>query len=468
MALPAPAPALAHAGREALVSAAADERLVSFFGRPEGDGAVLTAVTAAEGGLRIRRATADRTGWHALTDGVPAFHVFEREVHEQLGLPVRGHPWLKPVRFEAGANTDDHPFLTLAGRQGHEVQVGPIHAGVIEPGAFRFLCHGEVVEHLEIHLGYQHRGLEARLLRTPPFAALPLVEVIAGDTSVAHAWAWSAAVEALAGLEVAEPVRDAREVMLELERVAMHLAGLSGLALDIGALQAATTWQRLRTTVINTSMRLCGSRFGRTAIRPGGSGVAWDERARDRVLADLADLAADEARVVDHFFGSRLTPHRFAGCGVVPTDAALALGLVGPAARASGVALDGRAWPGFTPVVRRTGDVLARAEVRALEIPVSLARVRALLERHPALLPARAAPAPLAPDHLAVATVEGWRGEVVHAIETGPDGAVRHCKVQDPSLRNWPGLALALRGEDISDFPINNKSFDLSYCGNDL
>lgn len=457
--------------RDALVAGVREgERLVSLFGRPaEGGSAALTAVTEAGGALRLRRVhLALEPGLHSLVEDLPQAHVFERELHEQLGLRVRGHPWLKPVRFPPGTSTDDHVFLEMAGPQHHEVQVGPIHAGVIEPGAFRFLCLGERVHHLEIHLGYQHRGVEARLLATEPFAAGPLVEVAAGDTSVAHAWAWAAALEALVGLEVAPAVVAAREVMLELERAAMHLAGLAGLALDLGALQGASTWQRLRTAVINTSMRLCGSRFGRTAVRPGGTGAGWSEALATQLQGELSRVEADHEQIAAHFLGDAVTRHRFAGCGVVSAADAVGLGLVGPSARASGVAVDLRARPGFTPVVEAGGDVLARAALRARELPESLRRVRALLADHPAVARCRAPARPLPADQLAVAAVEGWRGEVVHALETGPGGALVHHHVQDPSLRDWFGLAVALRGEDISDFPINNKSFDLSYCGNDL
>jgi Ni,Fe-hydrogenase III large subunit len=452
---------------------AAGDRLITLFGRPAEGGVLVTAVLQRPtGALSVERAVIDpATGFHALTEDHPAAHIFERELHEQHGVRVAGHPWLKPVRFER-TNVDDYRWLAFDGKEIHEVQVGPIHAGVIEPGAFRFLCHGETVHHLEIHLGYQHRGVEAQLLRRDPRALGPLVEVIAGDTSVAHAWAWAGALEALSGATT-DPHAPARAVMLELERIAMHLAGLAGLATDVGFLQGGSTYGRLRTTAINTSMRLCGSRFGRTAVRAGGSGVRRDAEIDGVVRANLDLLTTDLAIIHDRFFTSATVHHRLATAGIVSRERAVEVGLVGPSARSSGVGLDQRVfspslYPDHPVHTRPTGDCWARAEQRAAEIDTSLAAIRRLLDRAPTWSAAPPALGPLAPDRLAISVVEGWRGEVVHAVETTADGSLRHYKVQDPSIRNWLGLALAVRGNPISDFPICNKSFDLSYCGNDL
>ena len=349
------------------------------------------------------------------------------------------------------------------------------------------MCLGEQVHHLEIHLGYQHRGVEEMLLRGDARRLAPLVETIAGDTSVAHTWAYASAIEALAGLETGTSVDAVRGVMLELERIAMHLAGLAGMATDIGFLQGGASYGRLRTTAINTSMRLCGSRFGRGAIRVGGHGARLEPRASltnvaeggfrlSELRTNLALLTKDVAIVNEAMVESLSVRHRLQGVGVVTPEIATSIGLVGLAARASAVARDLRPAAGGVfrdhPIevcVEATGDCWARARVRMREIDRSLAWIAAVLEAHPQWEPSSPRSVPsLAPGQLAVTMVEGWRGEVVHALETGSDGRLIHYKVQDPSLRNWLGLALAVRENEISDFPICNKSFDLSYCGNDL
>jgi Ni,Fe-hydrogenase III large subunit len=465
-------------------------RPITMYGRAGDGGVIVTAVVEdARSEMDILRTVVERdVGYHALTPEIPAMHCFERELHEQHGVRVAGHPWLKPIRFEISgrAGQNAYPFYEIKGKEVHEVAVGPIHAGVIEPGSFRFMCLGEQVHHLEIHLGYQHRGVEQLLLGRDPRALAPLVETIAGDTSIAHTWAYSAAVEALAGIHVSSAIDAARAVMLELERIAMHLAGLAGMAGDLGFLQGASTYGRLRTTAINTSMRLSGSRFGRGAVRPAGLGAelgTTDDAARGPEgplgLADLrkslALLAVDVATINDCFLSARTVQHRLQGTGTLSPELASELGLVGLAARASGVARDLRAASGgiygahpIETSIEAGGDCWARACVRIREIDRSLAWIGSVVDAYPLWQRTRAKVSALAPRQLAVAMTEGWRGEVVHALETNDEGSLLHYKVQDPSMRNWLGLALAVRENEISDFPICNKSFDLSYCGNDL
>jgi Ni,Fe-hydrogenase III large subunit len=451
-------------------------RIVTLFGREHGDGhsvAVTAILQSASGELAFSRTLVDRVaGYHALTDAIPAFHCFERELHEQRGVALHGHPWLKPVRFEGGkgqVSMNDYPYYSVEGKDVHEVAVGPIHAGVIEPGSFRFMCHGERVLHLEIQLGYQHRGVERLLLASDLRKASTLVEAIAGDTSVGHTWAYASAIERLAGADAdADP---SRGLLLELERIAMHLATLSGLAADLGFLQGATTYGRLRTTVINTTMWLCGSRFGRSGVRPGGAAFALTPVAREKVLTAIKLLEADLPAIDARFLSDRTVRHRLGGVGVVSPTLAAELGLVGLAARASGIAIDQRLSVTNPPIEVQgegTGDCLARTTLRVNELHASLRWVRALLAGTPDWERVRRPIGAFAPSQLVIALVEGWRGELVHCVETDMAGRVVHYKVQDPSLRNWMGLAMAVRGNDISDFPICNKSFDLSYCGHDL
>lgn len=451
-------------------------RPVTLYGRRDGERVLITSVLLDGPDLRVSRTSVDPVhGYHELTSEVPALHCFERELHEQLGVRIAGHPWLKPIRFEGRdqAAMASYPFYRIDGKEVHEVAVGPIHAGVIEPGSFRFMCFGEHVLHLEIHLGYQHRGVEARLLERDPRRLTPWVETIAGDTSIAHAWAYCAAIERLTGVESDPEIELTRAVALELERIAMHLAGLSGLAADVGFLPGASTYGRLRTTAINTSMRLSGNRFGRGALRPGGSGIAMDVSLATLVRSNLELLREDIAIMNDCFLGARTVHHRLAGVGIVSPEVARQLGLVGMAARSSDVAIDARTRGVYErfPIracVEASGDCLARARLRIAEIDASLAWLETLMSAPRVWAASRRALPELAPGELAIAVVEGWRGEVVHCLETDRSGALLHYKAQDPSLRNWMGLALAVRGNDISDFPICNKSFDLSYCGNDL
>lgn len=461
-----------------LERARAGLRPVTMYGRRDGAQILVTVVHQAGSALVVSRTSVEAAhGFHELTSQLPALHCFERELHEQHGVRIAGHPWLKPVRFEGldQAAMGSYPFYRVDGKEVHEVAVGPIHAGIIEPGSFRFMCFGEHVLHLEVQLGYQHRGLESRLLEREPRALAPWVETVAGDTSVGHCWAYCAAIEKLVGHEVDREIEIARGCALELERIAMHLAGLSGMSADVGFLPGASTYGRLRTTAINTSMRLCGSRFGRGALRPGGHGMQLDEALATLVRANVRLLRHDGTIINDSFLSARSVRHRLAGVGVLSSETASQLGLVGMAARSAGHAIDMRL-PAYGlyehhPIKLCTdsgGDCWARARLRIAEIDASLTWLEHVMAEPHAWKPHRTQLSALPPSELAIAVVEGWRGEVVHCLETGVDGALLHYKVQDPSLRNWMGLAVAVRGNDISDFPICNKSFDLSYCGNDL
>lgn len=464
--------------------------LISLFGRNalprEPAGVVVTAVLLPPGEpLRVLRAHAvPGQSYPSLTASFPAAQMYERELWEQTGLVPQGHPWLKPVRYEGvrQGHMDEYPFFKVRGAEVHEVGVGPIHAGVIEPGHFRFMCHGEQVHHLEIQLGYQHRGVEALLLRKPPQRLTPLVESVVGDSAVAYAWAYNNALESLANQPVALATQASRAIGLELERVAIHLATLNGLATDIAYLQAAATYGRLRTAIINASQRACGNRFGRGWIRPGAA-APIDAALRQDVLSTLQAFLPDFQQVNALMRTSRSVQARFQGVGTVSTQAARDLGLNGVVARASGLTLDVRhTLPGaayhhapMQPHAQATGDCWARMSQRMAEAQVS---TQWLIDRlsDPALdLAATPAPFACRPDRwalqaqaLCVSLAEGVRGPVMVVLETNDHGQLVHAKMQDPSLVNWFGLAFALRNQAISDFPICNKSFDLSYCGNDL
>jgi Ni,Fe-hydrogenase III large subunit len=356
------------------------------------------------------------------------------------------------------------------------------------------MSHGEQVHHLEIQLGYQHRQVEGLLLKRPPHLLTPLVESMVGDSAVAYAWGYAAALESMSNQPVALATLASRAIGLELERIAIHTATLNGLATDIAFLQGAASYGRLRTAIINASQRVCGNRFGRGWIRPGTARPITDALRQD-LRQTLRDFVRDFDEANNLMRQARTVQMRFQGVGTVSTQAAMDIGLTGVVARASGVVLDLRAaLPGAVygrhPVnvqIEPAGDCWARMSQRMREVDTSVAWLLARLDDAQLdLLPqpsAKSTPAnldgpglrendstpwALQPHALCVSLIEGVRGPVLQALETNAQGRLIHYKVQDPSLANWFGLAFALRNQGISDFPICNKSFDLSYCGNDL
>jgi Ni,Fe-hydrogenase III large subunit len=457
-------------------------------------GGLLLAVLADDLAGRIGLLTAAPDGERAypsLTPDLPQAQAFEREIFEDHGIRPAGHPWLKPLRRHrfpeaaAGgvrdAETPAYEFFRVEGPGIHEVAVGPVHAGVIEPGHFRFQCRGETVLHLEIRLGYQHRGAEALLLRSAPERRLVIAESIAGDTAVGHALAHCLALEALGGTPAPPAAGPLRSLALEIERLANHAGDLGALCNDVGYLPGASWFGRLRGDFLNLLLELSGNRFGRGLLRPGGVRRGPDAPMRRSIAARLKAAGRDLERVAELTFASPSVGSRFERCGVVSRADAEVLGLVGPAARASGCDLDVRRDHPFpacavepaATVVVSGGDVMARAEVRRREAGQSIALALRLLDglpEGPLAMPGWP-PAPAsgsAPGMLAVALVEGWRGEILHLLATDARGEPAVCKIVDPSFHNWPALAWAMRGGAISDFPLCNKSFNLSYAGHDL
>jgi Ni,Fe-hydrogenase III large subunit len=479
--------------RAILAGVAAGRRVTALFAATDrpAERTLLYVVLADDhqNRLHVGRTRVEGDRFPSMTPRCPQVHLFEREIAEQFGLKPIDHPWLKPVRYHrswAGRDAWDRPsdqpilpgvgdFFRVGGDEVHEVAVGPVHAGVIEPGHFRFQCHGERVFHLEIALGFQHRGVERAMLGGPTNRSVHYAETLAGDTAIAHATAYCQVIEALARCQKTARAQTLRAIALELERCANHVGDLGALANDVGYLPTASYCGRIRGDFLNMTALLCGSRFGRGMVRPGGVGFDVDEARVAEMLHRLDEAERDTTRAVNLLWDTPSVMARFENTGPLPPQVAAELGVVGPAARASGLVRDVRhdqpsglfRFVHIPVSTSETGDVFARAFIRWLEIQQSIEFIGDQLHAIPAgstMVPLN----PLAPNCLAVALNEGWRGEVCHVAITDEQGRFARYKIVDPSFHNWTALAYALRNQEISDFPLCNKSFNLSYCGHDL
>lgn len=464
--------------------------VVQFFAYAESGRTFLVAVLRTSD-LFVVETEVEREFPSLTLMGGPKFNLFEREIAEQYGLRPAGHPWLKMVRYhpnQTGAPDvfgndyradipGNYTYFQVAGEVIHEVGVGPVHAGIIEPGHFRFQCAGERVLHLEIQLGYQHRGVERMLTEVARKRVPVLCEAIAGDTAIGHSLCYAQAVEALAGIEVAIGDRTVRTIALELERLANHIGDLGALSGDVAFNPPAAYFGRIRGEFLNLLLTLSGNRFGKGLVRPGGVTQPMMEEQRTIIQTRLSELRPEIEHVCDLLFSAHTVQARFEYTGTVCRKDADQLGLVGYCGRASGLEYDAREFfpseryadlPGNTNRMTR-GDVLSRAMVRREEIMHSLDLIELLVDEpeqpHQVVSMQELQ---LAPDRFVVTLNEGWRGEVAHCLLTDAGGAAIRHKVKDPSFHNWTGLAMALRNQEISDFPLCNKSFNLSYCGFDL
>jgi len=461
---------------------------VAYFGIEDPGFIKLICCIANDNAHSIRvittRITHGKSSIKSLTPAYPQLHKFECEIHENHGVNFEGHPWLKPVRYPHDRTDkmrmDNYPFYEIESEELHEVGVGPIHAGVIEPGHFRFICNGEKVLHLEIQLGYQHRGIERLLAEDGNFLKNCIVcENIAGDTSVAHSIAHSQLVESHVSPDIGEALQIERCIALELERIAVHIGDTAALCGDVAYQPGQVVCEALRTEIINTTQFWCGNRFGKGLVRPGGSNYPLNKKVEDKIALIIDDVGKRFSEIADLIYSMPSVLARFEDIGQITREQALRIGAVGMAARTCGIKRDTRSTHPFQyfrkydvqPVILESGDVLARGMLRVKEVGESIRMVRELMSIHAeeeGTIPRPVYDYKLRPDSFSLSLVEGWRGEICHCAITDESGGIKLYKVKDPSFHNWMALALAVRNQEISDFPVCNKSLNLSYCGNDL
>jgi Ni,Fe-hydrogenase III large subunit len=411
-----------------------------------------------------------------------AFEKFEREIHENFGIRYSDHPWLKPLRYafnraDKSQIIANYPFFRIDSEELHEVGVGPIHAGIIEPGHFRFICNGEQILHLEIQLGYQHRGIEQLFLQKDTLLQrVTLAESIAGDNVAGHTTAFINLWECMCGFEASADLQFSRTLALELERIAVHTGDMSGMCTDIAYQLGSSVFGRLRTPIINFFQIWGGNRLAKGLLRPERNKFPFTAALVDKLISTLDAFEPDFIEMCAELFSMPSTLSRFEKTGVISVEQATELGTVGMPARMSGISRDIR-WShphdGYkaidhTPILKHHGDVYSRAQIRREEVLQSIGYIRNLLQNIPQVRENKIKMHEPLADSFALSLVEGWRGEICHCAITGSAGELVLYKVKDPSLHNWLALALAVRNNEISDFPISNKSFDFSSCGHDL
>lgn len=433
-----------------------------------------------------------QANYPSLTASLPATHWAERAVGDFFGLRANGHPrwkslllhddhWpldLFPLAGAAQATTPRKPytFLQVEGEGGHEIPVGPIHAGIIEPGHFRFSCIGEIITNLEIRLGYQHRGIEKRLTEVPWQQSCFIAESASSDAAAGNALTHAVALEQILGIAPPPRAQALRTIALELERLANHIGDLGALAGDIGYSPGASLFPPLRGATLSLAQLLTGNRRQRWYIHPGGVARDIDEARRRMLLEGLAKLAKQVQEHLPLILEHPGVIERMEGTGRLAPSLARDFGLVGPAGRASGSRYDARRhfahgkYPEAAPAVayRNEGDVLARAQIKTDEIASSISIITHCLELLPVSPIDMALPLELPINATGIGIVEAWRGELIHWITTDESGNISRYAIKDPSFNNWTGLAIAIRGNLVADFPLCNKSFNLSYSGNDL
>lgn len=420
---------------------------------------------------------------------------YEREIKDMFGLIPLGHPNPKRIVMHENWPVNVYPlskdflwnkriptanekyeFYKMEGEGVFEIPVGPVHAGIIEPGHFRFSVAGEKVLYLEPRLYYKHKGIEKLFEAKDAFSAIKLAERISGDTSFTHSLCYAEAIEKACGLSVPDNAKYIRMALSELERIYNHFSDCGFIALDTGYSFGGAQGARLKEKVMQLNDRLTGSRFLRSANAIGGVNINIDKETRKTVIAEIKNLISDFKEIVTIEKCSDTLMDRLETAGILDQKIACDHGALGVAARAAGINRDNRSIHSyekygeikFNVPVLAASDVFSRFMVRVEEIYSSGAIIEQALDKivdggklktDIKILPAGKS---------AINTVESWRGEIAYYIETGANNMLNRCKVRDASFHNWAALPHAVKGNIVPDFPLVNKSFNLSYSGNDL
>ncbi|RII28854.1 MAG: hypothetical protein CXR31_02995 [Geobacter sp.] len=426
---------------------------------------------------------------------IPAFR-FERQIESLMGLVPVGHvhsdhrPWIKfedwpadawPLRksFDPAQKMPRVPgeyrWARARGEGVYEIPVGPVHAGIIEPGHFRFQAMGEDILNLEERLGYTHKGIEKRFEALSWKDGVRLAGRVSGDSTVAHALCYCRSLEALCGIEPPPRALWLRAILLERERIANHLGDIGAVANDAAFAFLLYQFSRLKETLLRLNRRLFGHRYLMDRVVPGGVAVDLTPEGTEAILAELDWLTDEFERLITIYDLNPSLEDRVRTTGILSADLARDLGTVGFVARASGQPLDCRVQTPFPPydrfppsmTVLNSCDVHARVWVRVCEVRDSVRLIREFLATlpHGEILAKSIPPTPHASGF---AVVEGWRGEIVYWLQAGGEGVINRCMIRDPSSVNWLGLEQAVLGNIVPDFPLCNKSFNQSYSGHDL
>jgi Ni,Fe-hydrogenase III large subunit len=472
-------------------------RLVAVWAAQDGEAYTVHAAFAHQDhGYALARTMldADAGEFPSITPHYVAAARMERVIHDLYGLIPAGHPdtrpWLKhehwpedafPLRKAFAADTQiarmegHYPFIGAEGDGVYEIPVGPVHAGIIEPGHFRFLAVGEQILNLEERLGYVHKGIEKAMEGRDVAAGARLAGRVSGDATVAHGWAFCQAAEQATGLKIPPRAMALRAVLCERERLANHIG-------DIGAICNDAAWsfmhmqcQRLREDLARLHLHLFGHRLLMDCIQPGGVARDVDDDGIHQLLTQTRAIAAEMRELYDTYENHTPIRERVIDSGTITAADAAAIGLLGYAGRSAEQDSDARRDAAYAPYDRhpprvavcRGGDVAARLWVRFAEIQDSARLLETLLHDLPdgAVHTAWQAPQDAG---CGFAVIESWRGELVTWVRLATHGAIDRCYIRDPSMINWLGLELAAREVPVPDFPLNNKSFNCSYSGHDL